>query len=49
MVTQRAKKEMANAEKAAQKKLNQMTKLEHAKAHRKALEKKRKKKQRKPL
>ena len=26
---------MANAEKAAQKKLNQMTKLERAKAHRK--------------
>ena len=36
VVTQRSKKEMANAEKAAQKQLNQRTKLEHAKSHRKA-------------
>ena len=35
-----AKKEMAEAEKAAQKKLNQRTKLEHAKAYRKAKERK---------
>ena len=35
VVTQGAKKEMAEAEKAAQKKLNQRTKLEHAKAYRK--------------
>ena len=39
MVTQRAKKDMSEAEKAGLKKLNQRTKLEHAKAHRMALEK----------
>ena len=40
VVTQGAKKEMAEAEKEAQKKLNQRTKLDHAKAYRKSLEKK---------
>jgi hypothetical protein len=44
VVTQRAKKEMSNAEKAGQKKLNQRTKLEHAKAHRKSAEKRSKRK-----
>ena len=44
VVTQRAKKDMSNAEKAGQKKLNQRTKLEHAKTHRKALEQRLKRK-----
>ena len=35
MVTQRAKKEMTKAEKAAQTKLNQRVKFEHAEQHRK--------------
>ena len=35
MVTQPAKKEMSNGEKAAQTKLNQRVKFEHAKEHRK--------------
>ena len=39
VVTQRAKKEMSNTEKAGQKKLNQRTQLGHAMAHRKAEEK----------
>ena len=38
MVTRRAKKDMSNAEKAVQKKLIQRTKLEHAKVHRKHVE-----------
>ena len=44
VVTQRAKKDMAKAEKAGMKKLNQRTKLEHAKAHRKAFEQRSKRK-----
>ena len=40
VVTQGAKREMAEAEKEAQKKLNQRTKLEHAKAYRKMKAKK---------
>ena len=43
VVTQRAKKDMSDNEKAGLKKLNQRTKLEHAKAHRKALEQRSKK------
>ena len=43
VVTQRAKKDMSNNEKAGMKKLNQRTKLEHAKTHRKALEQRSKK------
>ena len=41
VVPQRAKKEMSNAEKAGQKKLNQRTKLEHRKAAEKRSMKKR--------
>ena len=37
IVTQSAKKEMAEAEKAEQQRLDQRTKLEHAKAYRKQL------------
>ena len=37
IVTQSAKKEMAEAEKAEQQRLDQRTKLEHAKAYRRQL------------
>ena len=44
VVTRRAKKDMSNTEKAVQKKLIQRTKLEHAKVHRKQIEKRSKRK-----